>query len=136
VNTYDYGKGKYQIEMRLAPVVQVAAGLDLPFELPKDLGRVIPTVAYRYRTEQRVELTVDPNGLPNGVGMSDPAGYLDASVSVDFDNFLSMSWRLTGYVKNITDYVELISYSNVGIAERVLYGRPRTWGIELSARYN
>jgi hypothetical protein len=38
---------------------------------------------------------------------------------------------LAGCVVDMTDMS-----SNVGVAQRVLYGRPRTWGIELQARYN
>jgi iron complex outermembrane receptor protein len=132
----DYAKGQYEIQMRLAPRVQVSAGLDLPFEFPGSVGRIVPSVSYRYRSEQRVELTTDPDGRPNRLGMSDPAGYLDTSLTAEFDNFLALQWRLTGYVRNITDYVELLGANNVGIGTRAVFGRPRTWGLEIQARYN
>jgi iron complex outermembrane receptor protein len=133
---HDYAKGEYKIEMRLAPVIQVAAGLDLPFEFPGGVGRIVPSVSYRYRSEQRVELTTDPDGHPNGLGMSDQAGYLDTSLTAELDDFLSLQWRLTGYVRNVTDYVELLGANNVGIGTRAVFGRPRTWGLEIQARYN
>jgi outer membrane receptor protein involved in Fe transport len=135
-NTYDYGKGKYQIEMRLAPLVQVAAGLELPIAFADGRGRVVPGASYRYRTKQRTELTTDPNGLPNDMGLSNPAGYLDTALTAEWDDFLAMQWRLTAYVKNVTDYVEFLGATNVGVATRAVYGRPRTWGLELQARYN
>jgi outer membrane receptor protein involved in Fe transport len=47
-----------------------------------------------------------------------------------------MQWRLTAYVKNVTDYVEFLGATNVGVATRAVFGRPRTWGLELQARYN
>lgn len=133
---HDYAKGDYKIEMRLAPRVQVAAGLDLPLQVADGRGRIVPSVSYRYRTKQRVELTTETDGRPNGLGMSDPAGYLDTSLSAEWDNFLSMDWRLSAYVKNVTDYVELLGAQNVGIGTRAVFGRPRTWGLELQARYN
>jgi|GEM_PF-3390315 len=133
---HDYANGEYKIEMRLAPKVQVATGIDLPFELPDRVGRIVPGVSYRYRSEQRVELTTDPDGRPNRLGVSDPAGYLDASLTAEFDKFLDMSWRVTGYVRNINDHVELLGATNVGIGTRAVFGRPRFWGIEIQARYN
>jgi len=133
---HDYAQGEYKMEMRLAPLIQAAGGLDLPFELPGRQSRIVPSVSYRYRSEQRVELSVDPDGRPNRLGISDPAGYLDASVTAELDNFLDMQWRLTGYVRNITDYVELLGATNVGIGTRAVFGRPRTWGIEIQARFN
>jgi iron complex outermembrane receptor protein len=133
---HDYAKGEYQIQMRLAPKVQVSAGLDLPFELPGGHSRIAPSVSYRYRSEQRVELTTDPDGRPNGLGMSDPAGYLDSSVTAELDNFVDIQWRLTGYVRNITDYIELLGANNVGIGTRAVFGRPRTWGVEIQGRFN
>jgi len=135
-NVHDYAKGEYKIEMRLAPVIQVATGLDFPIEFPGGRSRLVPTVAYRYRSEQRVELTTDPDGRPNGLGMSDPAGYLDASLTAELDDFLAMQWRLTGYVRNLTDHVELLGVNNVGIGTRAVFGRPRNWGVELELRYN
>jgi iron complex outermembrane recepter protein len=135
-NVHDYASGEYKIEMRLAPKIQIATGLDLPFELPERIGRIVPSVSYRYRSEQRVELTTDPDGRPNRLGVSDPAGYLDASLTAEVDKFLEMSWRLTGYVRNINDYVELLGATNVGIGTRAVFGRPRTWGIELQGRFN
>jgi iron complex outermembrane recepter protein len=132
----DYAKGEFEIEMRLAPVLQAAAGLDLPFELPSREGRIVPSVSYRYRSQQRVELSVDPDGHPNRLGMSDPAGYLDASLTAEIDSFLAMQWRITGYVRNITDHVELLGATNVGIGTRAVFGRPRFWGLELQARFN
>jgi iron complex outermembrane receptor protein len=135
-NVQDYAKGDYKMEMRLAPVVQVASGLDLPFELPGDVGRISPGVAYRYRTKQRLDLSTDLEGRPTKDGISDPAGYLDTSLTAEFDDFLDMRWRVTAYVKNVTDYVELLGFSNVGIASRAVFGRPRTWGLEIQATYN
>jgi iron complex outermembrane receptor protein len=133
---HDYAKGEYKMEMRLAPLVQASAGLDLPFELPGRENRIVPSVSYRYRSEQRVELSVDPDGRPNGLGMSEPASYLDASLTGEFDNFLDIQWRLTAYVRNINDHVELLGATNVGIATRAVYGRPRTWGLEIQGRFN
>lgn len=114
--------------MRLAPKVQVSAGLDLPFELPERIGRIVPSVSYRYRSQQRVELTVDADGRPNGLGMSDPAGYLDASLTAELDRLLSIDWRITGFVRNVTDHVELLGANNVGIGTRAVFGRPRFLG--------
>jgi outer membrane receptor protein involved in Fe transport len=132
---HDYAKGEYKIEMRLAPVVQASAGLDLPFEFSRT-ARLVPSVSYRYRSEQRVELTTDPDGHPNGLGMSDPAGYLDTSLTAELDNFLAWQWRITAYVRNVTDHIELLGANNVGIGTRAVFGRPRTWGLEIQARYN
>jgi hypothetical protein len=124
------------MEMRLAPKVQVATGLDVPFDLPRGIGRVIPSMSYRYRSSQRIDLSTDINGFPTDVGISDPAGYLDTALSAEFDDFLNMSWRLTAYVRNVTEYVEFLGYSNVGIASRAVYGRPRNWGLEIQGRFN
>jgi iron complex outermembrane receptor protein len=134
---HDYAKGPYKIDMRLAPVVQVAAGLDVPVEFLDGRGRVIPSASYRYRTKQRIDLTVDPNGLPNNLGVSDPAGYLDTSLSIEVDDFLHQQWRLTAYVRNVTDHVELLNVSTIpSLAQRAVYGRPRNWGLELQVRYH
>jgi iron complex outermembrane receptor protein len=133
---FDYAKGPYKIEMRLAPLVQVAAGFELPIEVADGRCRVVPGASYRYRTRQRAELTTEPNGLPNDMGISDPAGYLDTSLTAEWGNFLAMQWRLTAYVRNVMDYVEFLGATNVGVATRAVYGRPRTWGLELQARYN
>jgi len=96
----------------------------------------VPAASYRYRTKQRTELTTDPNGLPNDMGISDPAGYLDTSLTAEWGDFLAMQWRLTAYVRNVTDYVEFLGATNVGVATRAVYGAPRTWGLEIQARYN
>ncbi|MET0286578.1 MAG: TonB-dependent receptor [Polyangiales bacterium] len=133
---HDYAKGAYKMEMRLAPRVQVSTGVDVPFELPQGIGRIIPSASYRYRSEQRLDLTTDLNGLPTDVGISDPAGYVDTSLSAEVDDFLDMSWRITAFVKNVTDYVEMLGFSNVGLASRAVYGRPRTWGLELQGRFH
>jgi outer membrane receptor protein involved in Fe transport len=135
-NVHDYAKGEYKIEMRLAPKIQLSTGVDLPLELPNGRSRIIPNVSYRYRSEQRIELTVDADGRPSRLGMSDPAGYVDASLTAEIDHMFEIDWRITGYVRNINDHVELLGASNVGIGTRAVFGRPRTWGVEVQGRFN
>ena len=39
----------------------------------------------------------------------------EAPQKLELDEFLEIQWRLTAYVRNITDYVELLGATNVGL---------------------
>ena len=100
----------------------LAADVDLPLG---SAGYLIGSASWAYTDGYYTGATKDPNLYVGAYALTNLTLGYEAP---------SRAWRISAWVKNLTDVEYLLTPSTQGVLAEYL-GEPRTWGVMLSARF-
>ena len=125
-----------------SPRWTIAATYDHNFALPNG-GTVTARIEGKFKTKYDLNwcdrtLAMDANTqsptVTSLVGYKTQEAFYKADLSAIYTHS-DGKWTLTGYVKNLTDYAEKLSYIAMGPMTNMMIGSPRTYGGVLSVKF-
>ena len=133
------------LEMRNAPPLQFAVGVASPWEIQR-FGRLLVNAQYRQRARRRDGYTmtgdnvttpeVEKDGPLDSRGVMPALRLLDASITLEVDDLMYGSFRVTAFARNILNQTPQQTYVDVSDLFAVKsYGSPSQFGVELAATF-
>lgn len=125
-----------------SPRWTIAATYDHNFALPNG-GTLTTRIEGKFKTKYDLNwcdrtLAMDANTqsptVTSLVGYKTQEAFYKADVSAIYTHS-DGKWTLTGYVKNVTNYAEKLSYIAMGANTTMMIGSPRTYGGVLSVKF-